>query len=313
MTTVPDVFRLRLPTPDVGAVRRRVTWARVLRPARRVGKELLLVVVGVVLYFGGRGLTESDPAPAQENAGDLVAFERSLGIYWEPALQGLVEGSHALVTVANWIYIWGHWPVIAATLLWLVLRHPQQYRRTRNAMAVSGAIGMVVFVLYPVAPPRLVDLGLLDTVSMHSEAYRVLQPPAFTNLYAAMPSLHVGWNLLMGVAIATTARHWLPRVVGHALPWLMVAAVVLTANHYLVDVVAGAAVALTGLAVARWLESRGRRRGQTPRLTADTTALSDAVTMLGSMPTPHRMRSPIEHSTYAAAKASPPADKACSA
>jgi hypothetical protein len=236
-----------------------VPWARVLGPARRLSRELLIVAGGILLYFGGRGLTESDPLPAREHAQDLVALERSLGIFWEPALQGLTDGSHALVTLANWVYIWGHWPVIALTLGWLLMRHPAQYRRTRNAMAVSGAIGMVVFVLYPVAPPRLVDLGLVDTVSVHSEAYRVLQPPAFTNLYAAMPSLHVGWNLLMGIAIATTARHRLPRAVGHALPWLMVAAVVLTANHYVVDVLAGAAVALTGLGVAVLMERRAGR------------------------------------------------------
>jgi membrane-associated phospholipid phosphatase len=125
-------------------------------------------------------------------------------------------------------------------------------------MAASGAIGMVVFVLYPVAPPRLADLGLVDTVALHSEAYRVLQPPAFSNLYAAMPSLHVGWNLLMGIAIATAAGHWLLRAVGYALPVLMAASVVLTANHYLVDVVAGAVVALLGLVIATRLE---RRRG----------------------------------------------------
>jgi membrane-associated phospholipid phosphatase len=222
------------------------------------------VVGGVLLYFGGRGLTESDPGPAREHAQDLVALERALGLFWEPWLQGLVDGSHAVVTVANWIYIWGHWPVIILTLVWLVVRHPAQYRRTRNAMAVSGAIGMVVFVLYPVAPPRLVDLGLVDTVTLHSEAYRVLQPPAFSNLYAAMPSLHVGWNLLMGIAIASAARHWLLRSVGYALPVLMAASVVLTANHFLVDVVAGAFVALLGLVIATTLE---RRRGA---LRADT-------------------------------------------
>jgi membrane-associated phospholipid phosphatase len=261
VTAAPETARLSAgrtrPRPE-GTAR-----ARVLGTARLLQRELLLVVGGVLLYFGGRGLTESERAPALEHARDLVAFERALGVFWEPWLQGLVDGSHALVTVANWIYIWGHWPVIVLTLGWLVARHPATYRRTRNAMAASGAIGMVVFVLYPVAPPRLADLGLTDTVLQHSEAYRVLQPPAFSNLYAAMPSLHVGWNLLMGIAIATAARHWLLRAAGYALPLLMTVSVVMTANHYLVDVVAGAVVALLGLAVAQRVERRSGVRSAT--------------------------------------------------
>jgi membrane-associated phospholipid phosphatase len=257
MTATPETARLGVARPHAPAhqpMRGRAFLGR----ARVFYRELLLVVGGVLLYFGGRGLTESDPAPALEHAHGLVALERALGLYWEPWLQGLVDGSHVLVTLANWVYIWGHWPVIVLTLGWLVVRHPGTYRRTRNAMAVSGAIGMVVFVLYPVAPPRLLDLGLVDTVSVHSEAYRVLQPPAFTNLYAAMPSLHVGWNLLMGIAIVSVSRRRLLRALGYLLPASMVAAVVLTANHYVVDVVAGAAVASLGLAVATWLDRRGR-------------------------------------------------------
>jgi membrane-associated phospholipid phosphatase len=264
VTAAPETARLA--TKPVRGLQLR---GRLVEMALRLQREVSIVLAGVLLYFGGRGLTESDPAPAMDHAQDLVAFERALGVFWEPWLQGLVDGSHALVTAANWVYIWGHWPVIALTLVWLVVRHPATYRRTRNAMAASGAIGMAVFVLYPVAPPRLVDLGLVDTVSQHSEAYRVLQPPAFTNIYAALPSLHVGWNLLMGIAIATAARHWLLRAVGYALPLLMAAAVVLTANHYLVDVVAGAAVALTGLALARRLERLA------PRPTARPTASSE--------------------------------------
>ena len=55
-----------------------------------------------------------------------------------------------------------------------------------------------------------------------------------------------------------------------------------------------------------------RRRRRQARLTAEITALSEAVTMFGSTPTPHRIWSPTAHSTYAAARASPPEDSACS-
>jgi hypothetical protein len=111
-------------------------------------------------------------------------------------------------------------------------------------------IGVCIFVLYPVAPPRLAGLGLYDTVSAQSHAYRVLQPPAFVNQYAAVPSLHVGWNLLIGIFVVRYARRTVLRVIGALLPMAMTASVVLTANHYVIDAVLGAIVALTGLVVA---------------------------------------------------------------
>jgi len=231
----------------------------VVRPVRRraglsLAREALLVLAGVLAYFGVRGATEGGYAAAQANARLLVDLERDVGLYLEPALQRTVLNHEWVVTLMNWVYIWGHWPVIAAVLSWLAVRHPARFRLTRNAMFVSGAIGVVLFVLFPVAPPRLAGLGFVDTIVEQSSSYRVLQPPAFVNQYAAMPSLHVGWNLLIGLAIVAVASRRVVRVVGAVLPVLMAGAVVLTANHYVVDAVAGAAIALVGLGVARWWE-----------------------------------------------------------
>jgi membrane-associated phospholipid phosphatase len=119
-------------------------------------------------------------------------------------------------------------------------------------MLLSGAVGMVVFALWPVAPPRLADLGLVDTVTEYSRSYRVLQPPAFTNQYAAMPSLHVGWDLLIGLAIIVAASRLWVRVVGGLLPVLMGWAVVATANHFVLDAVVGVLLVLVSL----WLVTR---------------------------------------------------------
>ena len=149
----------------------------------------------------------------------------------------------------NWAYIWGHWPLIILVAIWLYTMRPETYRLYRNAFMVSGAIGLVIFASFPVAPPRLADIDVIDTVTLHSSAYRVLQPPALVNQYAAMPSLHFGWNLLIGIAIFTTARSWEMKAFGVVKPVVMLLSVVLTANHYILDPVAGAAVALTGLAI----------------------------------------------------------------
>lgn len=218
-----------------------------------------LVTLGVFIYFRIRGLTESAVGVAQDHARDIVALEQAMGIYVEPDLQDLVAPSQALETLANWVYVWGHWPVIIATMVWLAWRHRPVFLRLRDAMLVSGALGMLVFVTYPVAPPRLAGVGLVDTVTQQSSAYRVLQPPAFVNQYAAMPSLHSGWDLLIGISIVTAATTLALKVVGYTLPVLMAFAVVATANHYLLDVVAGVTLVLIGHAVALRLERRRER------------------------------------------------------
>lgn len=218
---------------------------------RAVLPELVLVVAGVLVYFGVRGVTRTDVALSLDHAEDIVALQERLGIAVEPSLQNLVVDSPRTMTVLNWVYIWGHWPVIVAVLLWLFVHHPEGYRWVRNTMLLSGGIGLVVFAAYPVAPPRLTTLGLVDTVSEYSEAYRVLQPPALVNQYAAMPSLHVGWDLLMGIALVVHSSRWLLRLLGVLLPVAMVASVVLTANHFVLDAAVGVALVLASIAVVR--------------------------------------------------------------
>jgi hypothetical protein len=102
-------------------------------------------------------------------------------------------------------------------------------------------------------------LGFEDTVTLRSHSYRVLQPSALTNPYAAMPSLHFGWNLLVGIAIARHARLALIRLLGVVMPALMLAAIVLTANHYILDGLAGGSLAVGSLLVAERLPRDGER------------------------------------------------------
>ncbi len=223
----------------------------------RVAAETAVIVFGALLYFFVRGLMETRVALAFDNADRVVAFERALGIFHEPWLQEKVLELDWLSTLANRIYIFGHWPVIAGTLSWLIWKHRESFATYRSALLISGAIGLVVFVLFPVAPPRfLADHGFIDTVTLHTNAYRVLQPPAFTNQYAAVPSLHVGWNLLMGIAIVRHSSNRWAKAFGWSMPVVMWLATIVTANHYLIDGVAGSIVALTGLALAIAIQRR---------------------------------------------------------
>lgn len=224
----------------------------------RVAREALVILLGALLYFFVRGLMQSGTAQAMAHAEALIALEQRLGLFHEAWLQDQIIAHDALVTLFNRIYIFAHWPVIVATMSWLIWKHTDQYARYRTALLLSGALGLVCFVVLPMTPPRLItDQRFVDTITQSSNAYRVLQPPAFTNPYAAMPSLHVGWNLLMGIAIVQCATTRWARAFGMLMPLVMLLATVVTANHYLLDGVAGAVVALVGLAIAD-LGSRSR-------------------------------------------------------
>ena len=235
---------------------------------RRVGllREAALVLFAYFAYFAVRGATESELASALEHARQIAQLERALGLFVEPALQAAVIGQHWLVTLFNWIYIWGHWPFIGVVAIWLFYARPLAYRSFRNAFLISGAIGLAFFMAFPMAPPRLAEFGLVDTVVEHSNFYRLLQPPQLTNQYAAFPSLHFGWNLIVGIAIFRHGSHIIGKIIGVALPVLMFASIVLTANHYIIDGLAGAALALIGLFAALMLHQLSQRRASAQRL-----------------------------------------------
>ena len=213
--------------------------------------EAALIAFAALVYFGVRNLTAGAAPDAFENARRIARLEAWLQVDWERGLQDLTVSSDAWITLANWVYIWGHWPTIAVFAVFLYRRHRPRYLLLRNAMFISGAIGFLFFALLPVAPPRLVDPALMDTVTLHSDSYRALQPPGLTNQYAAFPSLHFGWNLLLGIVLWGTATLPVLRVLAVVGPLAMGAAVVLTANHWVLDLAGGTAVVVVGYAIAR--------------------------------------------------------------
>jgi membrane-associated phospholipid phosphatase len=213
--------------------------------------EAVLVAAAALTYFGVRNLTAGAAPEALENSRRVSQLEEWAHLAWEQRLQEVVIGHDLLLTLFNWVYIWGHWPTIAAVAVVLYRRQPDRYLLLRNAMFLSGAVGFLFFALLPVAPPRLAAVGLVDTVTLHSDAYRALQPPGLTNQYAAFPSLHFGWNLLLGVVVWGSTRNVLLRFLAVAGPAAMAAAVVLTANHYVLDVIGGLVLVLLSFLVAR--------------------------------------------------------------
>jgi hypothetical protein len=222
--------------------------------------ELTVFAAGFLAYFGVRAVTEGRIDSALENAAALVRLEHEAGIAWEAAIQGVVAGSHALERTANAIYIYGHWPLILIAGLLLFRYRREHYYTLRNACLATGLLGLLVFALFPVAPPRLTELPLMDTVTRGTPAYRQLLPPGLVNEYAAMPSFHAGWNLAVGIVVFRAARHWALRAFAVAMPAAMAFAVIATANHFVIDVIVGVALVLAALALERlWAERRSTR------------------------------------------------------
>jgi len=231
--------------------RRPWTWPAV--------RELGIFALAYLVYFGVRAITEGTTARAMDHAVDLIRLEERLGIAWERSIQDVVVSSRLLVDLANGVYMYGHWPVIVIAGVLLFRHRRPHYYMLRDACLLSGLVGLVIFSLFPVAPPRLTDLPFVDTVTQQADGYRQILPPALVNEYAAMPSFHAGWNLLVGVVIFRATRNWLLREFAVLMPAAMAFAVVATANHYLVDVIAGVAIVLLGLLVLHFREQRRQR------------------------------------------------------
>ena len=108
----------------------------------RLVREVLMIAPAALFYFLVRGLVHARGDVAIEHAHQLIDFEKALGIFHEPQLQSYIIGHEWLVDFVNWIYIWGHWPFLAAVFAWIVIAHPRAYPKYRNTMFLSGLIGM---------------------------------------------------------------------------------------------------------------------------------------------------------------------------
>jgi hypothetical protein len=229
-----------------------------LRPApglRGVLVEIGVVGVALLANLLARRLTLDDLDVAVTHAYSLLSLQESLHLDWEHTAQDSVEELAWLATFASWFYVWGYLPVVALALVALFVRHPRDYAFLRNALLAGGVVGLPVYVLWPLAPPRLTDLGYADTVAA-SVIDGAARPVGVANEIAAMPSFHVGYLVVVSVAVWRLSRSPLLRTWCVLHPLVMCWVVLATGNHWVLDLPAGVLVAVVGLAVAAWVESR---------------------------------------------------------
>ena len=236
--------------------RLRAAWSAAAdRPRPPLLLEVLLLSVAYLLYGWVRNAAPTARGEAVARARDVLLVQDQLGLGGlERGLNDLATQVPAVGVAAGWYYATLHFALTGAVLVWLYVRHPEAYRPLRRAWWLMNAVALVGFYLYPLAPPRLLPGGgFTDTVVETGVwgSWANDSVAAASNQYAAMPSLHAGWAIWCGLAVAVLAsRSWV-RTLAVVYPVTTVVVTLLTANHYLLDAVAGAAVLALALAVVR--------------------------------------------------------------
>lgn len=220
--------------------------------------QLSLFVMADILYETVRGVAESNPAVAFSNARAIVDFEQSTGLFFEQGLQAWVMGQRVLIDMANFMYVNSHFVMTTGALVWLYLRHNDRFYFVRNMFMVAMGLALVGYVLMPTAPPRFFpELGFVDTIAYYVNVKHDSGLVAlFFNPYAAVPSMHVAFALMISVPALLVVRNRVAKVLWAAYPLLVTFVVIVTGNHWFMDAVAGAFVAGTSALVAKHVLER---------------------------------------------------------
>jgi hypothetical protein len=245
----------------------------------RFGGPLLLEIGICALLLGvykaARLVAQGDLGVALANARKVIDIERALGVFNEVSVQQVALRSVGVIKFLNTYYLYAHFTVTIAFLVWLYVRRPTGYLAARRVLVVVTTLGLLGHALYPLAPPRMID-GFVDTA-------RVFGPSSYgdggaygglANQFAAMPSLHFAWSVIVAWGVLRFARSHL-RFIGAVHPILTLAAIVLTANHYWIDAFIGLLLVPFGIVfdrlVPRWRRNRSvphaERGYATPELT----------------------------------------------
>lgn len=229
----------------------------VARPYLRES-SLVAALYGLWQLAGSASLAHGEGAFGR--ARWIVRFEHG----WLPSersAQRLLDSSELLARAANWYYAAMHFTALGLLLLWLFARHRDRYPRVRNVLVLLTAASLLIQ-LIPVAPPRLLpDLGFVDTAARYGESVYGISTITIDQL-SAMPSVHVGWALLVGWAVIGVSRsryRWW--ILAH--PVLTVFVVTATANHFWLDGIVAALLLAGSIGLVRLVERLrpGRTQG----------------------------------------------------
>ena len=227
--------------------------------------EILTVLVGYGLYEIIQGAAPAHRTPAYQHAHQLIRFETWLHIDAEPSVNRFVNSYDWLASVAGYYYDSLHYLITPTVLLFIWFRRHNAYARWRSAIIAASIASLVVFWLWALAPPRMAQHGIIDTLVTRHIYGTVESKGASTlvNEFAAMPSLHVGWALWCAAAIVSTTN-WRLRYLAWLYPVMTTLVVLGTGNHYLLDAAGGLLVLGIGIALTSPAASSADREVSTP-------------------------------------------------
>jgi hypothetical protein len=246
-TSISAVSPAKFPEPGGfrGTLRRR-PWLR----------EWMIFAIALLAYEGSRALVIGNASLAVTNATGIVNWEKSYGLFVELSIQQILLNHLDVTKVLNEFYMLGHWIVTPLFFIWLYRSRRTFYPYIRNAFLAANGISLIIYIVFPVAPPRLLtDMGFVDTlagvskINLHAGLFS-----RWFNADAAMPSMHFGYAFMIGVVGAFLVRNWALRVLALAYPTLVFITITGTANHYISDSLVGALVIAAGFVLVQiWM------------------------------------------------------------
>jgi PAP2 superfamily len=227
-------------------------------------RQLALCALAALMYDLVRSLvSDGNLYKPFGDAMRIIDLERAAHIFVEPSINAWVQSNHVLVDVADWIYLNGHFFVTIGVLVFIYLRRNSSFYFVRNTLIVSMGFALVGYWLYPTAPPWMMrEWGFTDSISdfVTGGFGSVASGPgkAFLNFYAAVPSMHVCFALIIGLSMRRLVRRRWARFAWTLYPLLVTFVVVATANHYFTDVFLGALTAGVSVLVSQRLLARAK-------------------------------------------------------
>jgi hypothetical protein len=208
--------------------------------------QFLVFFLAYNAYQVVRGITDGGADAAFANADRLIDIERSLGTYFEPGFQQvLIDHASWLIDFANFMYLNSHFVITTGFLAWLYLFRNDHFYFVRNMFVVAMGLALVGYALFPTAPPRFFPSeGFTDTIATFTGVAQDDQTASLlVNQYAAVPSMHIAFSLMIAVPAAALSRHAVARTLWSTYPLVVFFVIVATGNHFWLDAAAGAAVA----------------------------------------------------------------------
>lgn len=269
-------------------------------------KEVLIMGAFYFVYswsrnqFGSARMAEGDiPVQAFTNAERVIRWQQKIGLYHEQTVQSWFIDHTVFMQFWNTYYGTAHFIVTFGVFWVLFKKRPDVFPLWRNTLAAMTALAIVGFSLFPLMPPRLLDVSCDDyggrciesdlrNVGPDGVAERPWVPDfeaddtfgfvdslaekggpwsfdsdtmkSISNQYAAMPSLHIGWSSWCAFALYPLARRKRTRVALLLYPAATLFCIVVTANHYWLDGIGGLLALGAGFLMGWGLHEWNQRR-----------------------------------------------------